>query len=175
MPKPTVQNKCVLGDRRRVGRLAGFVRANDAAQEHRAVEFDQIPDQDTAMRERRNDRCLARKRGAHLDRPGAPRRPIEDARLRRVSAGKIAFPAEEVESFRDQVIWPTDSNSAIASRWPQDWHVRVHVVQAIVSHERGDLGEQTFAPIDAQQILAIGRDTMMKPCAQRRWAYLRDR
>jgi len=75
--------------------------------------------------------------------------------------GEDLFKREEIEASTDQVIWSTDTGSAIDPRRPQDRYFRGNICQAMLAYGRGELG-QPLVPLSAiHRIIAIGSDRMM--------------
>ncbi|HEV3058375.1 MAG TPA: FAD-dependent oxidoreductase [Vicinamibacterales bacterium] len=75
--------------------------------------------------------------------------------------GEDLFKREEIEASTDQVIWSTDSGTAIAAARPQDAHFRGNIVQAMLAYQSGALGPQLVPLSTVDRIIAIGSDRMM--------------
>jgi len=71
------------------------------------------------------------------------------------------FKREDIEAGTDQVIWASDSGTAIEPHRPQDAHFRGNIVQAMVAYAEGKLGVQSVPLKDVTRIIAIGSDGMM--------------
>ncbi len=75
--------------------------------------------------------------------------------------GEDLFKREEIEAATDQVIWSTDTGSAIAPGRPQDAHFRGNIVQAMLAYQKGELGARLVPLETVDRIIAIGSDRMM--------------
>jgi NADPH-dependent glutamate synthase beta subunit-like oxidoreductase/NAD(P)H-flavin reductase len=83
------------------------------------------------------------------------------------------YKVEEIEAATDQVIWSVDSGDLPTLRRPQDRAFRGNVVQAMLAHGRGELGEPVVPLGACQRIIAIGSDRMMAAVTRARHAELR--
>ena len=75
--------------------------------------------------------------------------------------GADLFKRDEIEAATDQVIWAVDRGEAIPARRPQDRSFVGNIVQAVVAHAEGKLGEAIVRVQDIDRIIAIGSDRMM--------------
>jgi NADPH-dependent glutamate synthase beta subunit-like oxidoreductase/NAD(P)H-flavin reductase len=75
--------------------------------------------------------------------------------------GEDLFKREEIEAATDQVIWSTDTGTAIDPRRPQDRHFRGNIVQAMLAYGRGEFGQPLVPLAGINRIIAIGSDRMM--------------
>ena len=75
--------------------------------------------------------------------------------------GEDLFKREEIEASTDQVIWSTDTGTAIAPERPQDAHFRGNIVQALLAYHAGELGRAIVPLGDVDRMIAIGSDRMM--------------
>jgi NAD(P)H-flavin reductase len=82
------------------------------------------------------------------------------------------YKVEEIEAATDQVIWSVDAGDLPALRRPQDRAFRGNVVQAMLAHGRGELGEPVVPLPDCSRIIAIGSDRMMAAVTRARHAEL---
>lgn len=78
------------------------------------------------------------------------------------------FKQEEIEAAADQIVWSSDVGPAIVPRRPQDRAIVGNVVQAMMAHATGELGEQVVNMRDAERVIAIGSDRMMAAVAHAR-------
>jgi NAD(P)H-flavin reductase/NADPH-dependent glutamate synthase beta subunit-like oxidoreductase len=83
------------------------------------------------------------------------------------------YKVEEIDAATDQVIWSVDSGELPALRRPQDRAFRGNVVQAMLAHGRGELGDPVVPLAACQRIIAIGSDRMMAAVTRARHAELR--
>jgi NADPH-dependent glutamate synthase beta subunit-like oxidoreductase/NAD(P)H-flavin reductase len=86
--------------------------------------------------------------------------------------GEDIFKQDDVESSADQVIWSTDSGADIKPRRPQDHHVRMNIVQAMLAYAKGELGEQLVPMHHVDRVIAIGSDRMMRAVKESRHGVL---
>src|SRR5213078_176630 len=82
------------------------------------------------------------------------------------------YKVEEIDAATDQVIWSVDAGELPALRRPQDRAFRGNVVQAMLAHARGELGEPVVPLPDCSRIIAIGSDRMMAAVTRARHAEL---
>jgi NAD(P)H-flavin reductase/NADPH-dependent glutamate synthase beta subunit-like oxidoreductase len=75
--------------------------------------------------------------------------------------GEDLFKREEIEAATDQVIWSTDTGTAIEPGRPQDAHFRGNIVQAMLAYNAGELGDTLVPLASVDRIIAIGSDRMM--------------
>ena len=75
--------------------------------------------------------------------------------------GEDLFKQDEVELGTHQVIWSTDTGSAIQPRRPQDRHFRGNIVHSVLSYGRGEMGAPLVPLSQIHRIIAIGSDRMM--------------
>jgi NADPH-dependent glutamate synthase beta subunit-like oxidoreductase/NAD(P)H-flavin reductase len=83
------------------------------------------------------------------------------------------YKVEEIEAATDQVIWSVDAGELPVLRRPQDRTFRGNVVQAMLAHARGELGEPVVPLAACSRIIAIGSDRMMAAVTRARHAELR--
>jgi NADPH-dependent glutamate synthase beta subunit-like oxidoreductase/NAD(P)H-flavin reductase len=86
--------------------------------------------------------------------------------------GEDVFKREAIEEATDQVIWSTDTGTAIEPHRPQDAHFRGNIVQAMLAYQNGDLGNQVVPLNTVDRIVAIGSDRMMAAVAAARHGVL---
>ena len=87
--------------------------------------------------------------------------------------GADLFKRDEIEAATDQVIWAVDRGEPIAPRRDQDRSFVGNIVQAIVAHAEGQLGEPVVQVRDVDRIIAIGSDRMMAAVKEARRGVLR--
>lgn len=75
--------------------------------------------------------------------------------------GRDLFKREEIEGATDQVVWSTDGGAPIEPGRPQDRHCRGNIVQAMLAHAAGELGEEIIPLRSVDRMIAIGSDRMM--------------
>jgi NADPH-dependent glutamate synthase beta subunit-like oxidoreductase/NAD(P)H-flavin reductase len=75
--------------------------------------------------------------------------------------GADLFERDEIEAATDQVIWAVDRGAPIEPRRPQDRSFVGNLVQAVVAHAEGRLGDPVVDVRDVDRIIAIGSDRMM--------------
>jgi NAD(P)H-flavin reductase len=75
--------------------------------------------------------------------------------------GADLFKREDIEDATDQIVWSTDTGTAITPGRPQDSHFRGNIVQAMLAYHNGELGDQMVPLPAVDRIIAIGSDRMM--------------
>ncbi|MFN2454644.1 MAG: FAD-dependent oxidoreductase [Pyrinomonadaceae bacterium] len=75
--------------------------------------------------------------------------------------GEDLFKREEIEAATDQVIWATDTGTAIRPEREGDHHYRGNIVEAIVAYAEGHFGAPQIDLREVDRIIAIGSDRMM--------------
>jgi NADPH-dependent glutamate synthase beta subunit-like oxidoreductase/NAD(P)H-flavin reductase len=83
------------------------------------------------------------------------------------------FKRDEIEAATDQVIWAVDRGEAIAPRRSQDRSFVGNIVEAVVAHAEGRLGEPVVRVQEVDRIIAIGSDRMMAAVKEARRGVLR--
>jgi NADPH-dependent glutamate synthase beta subunit-like oxidoreductase/NAD(P)H-flavin reductase len=86
--------------------------------------------------------------------------------------GEDLFRRQDVEASTDQVIWCTDTGSAIEPSRPLDRHFRGNIVQAMVAYARGELGPHVANLRTVTRVIAIGSDKMMAAVKEARHGVL---
>jgi len=83
------------------------------------------------------------------------------------------FKQEEIEAGTDQIIWSVDQGELITPGRAQDAAFRGNVVQAMLAYAEGKLPVAPVAPLsEADRIIAIGSDRMMRAVQQARHGVL---
>jgi NAD(P)H-flavin reductase len=83
------------------------------------------------------------------------------------------YKVEEIEAGTDQVVWSVDTGDLPVPHRPQDRAFRGNVVQAMLAHARGELGDAVVPMSSCQRIIAIGSDRMMAAVTKARHQELR--
>lgn len=78
------------------------------------------------------------------------------------------YKVEEIERAADVVVWCSDEAPGFTPSRPQDYSFVGNIVEAMVAYGRGDLGPQPISMGDADRVIAIGSDGMMKGVAHAR-------
>ena len=78
------------------------------------------------------------------------------------------YKVEEIEKAADAVVWCCDQAPGFLPDRPQDKTFVGNIVQAIASYGRGDLGSIPIDLAEADRVIAIGSDGMMRAVAQAR-------
>jgi NAD(P)H-flavin reductase len=82
------------------------------------------------------------------------------------------FKRDEIEAGTHQVIWSVDAGEAIAPRRSQDLAFVGNIVQSMLAYASGALGAPLIELRDAQRIIAIGSDGMMRAVKEARHGVL---
>src|SRR5262249_13774423 len=77
------------------------------------------------------------------------------------NAGDL-FKRHEIEKSCDVVVWSTERGAMIVPARRQDKSFTGNIVEAMHAYAAGRLGEQSIPLSDAQRIIAIGSDRMMR-------------
>ena len=72
------------------------------------------------------------------------------------------FKRHEIEKACDVVVWSTERGPTIVPARPQDRSLTGNIVEAMQAYAAGQLGHQAVPLADAQRIIAIGSDRMMR-------------
>ena len=84
------------------------------------------------------------------------------------------YKIDEIEAATDQIIWSVDSGELPSARRPQDRVFAGNVVEAMLAHAQGRLGDQVVPLRDCRRIIAIGSDRMMAAVTRARHAVLKE-
>lgn len=71
------------------------------------------------------------------------------------------FKRDMIEAHSEQVIWTSDAGDAIEPQRTSDRYFRGNIVEAMVAHQKGELGEVLVDLRDVDRVIAIGSDGMM--------------
>jgi NAD(P)H-flavin reductase len=82
------------------------------------------------------------------------------------------YKVEEIEKAADVVIWCSDEAPGFTPSRPQDYTFVGNIVEAMLAYARGELGPQPISLAEADRLIVIGSDGMMKGVATARRAVL---
>jgi hypothetical protein len=72
------------------------------------------------------------------------------------------YKVEEIERAADVIVWCCDEGPGFAPTRPQDRSFVGNIVLGMLAYASGELGEQAVTLSDAEHIIAIGSDGMMR-------------
>jgi NADPH-dependent glutamate synthase beta subunit-like oxidoreductase/NAD(P)H-flavin reductase len=83
------------------------------------------------------------------------------------------FKVEDIERAADVVVWCCDEAPSFTPDRPQDVRFVGNIVDALLAYGRGDLGEVEIPLSDADRLIVIGSDGMMRAVQQARYGVLK--